>query len=133
MYEFADRCFKSLLKDLLEIRKRSYFSGVESQLEVESEVDNRFESNEDVASQAIHGIKTKATIGHPKRRLKGSLESRTKTTLTSSCISDLQQHACGARQVQSPECFSKVRYVTLLYNTRIYKSINIFWFMLIIS
>ena len=56
-----------------------------------------FESNEDVTSQAICGIKTKPTFGRFKRRLKGALEhrksfkSQTKTTLASSYVSDFSR------------------------------------------
>jgi hypothetical protein len=106
MYECADKCATKLFKYLQEMRKRCYSSGLEGQLEVQGEVNNSFESNEDVASQAIHEIKRKLTVGRPKRRLKGALEQRkssisqTKTIVASSCVSDLQQHASCARQVQ---------------------------------
>jgi hypothetical protein len=128
MYECADICAKKLFKYLQEMRKRCYSSGLEGQLEVQGEVDNSFESNEEVASQTIRGIKRKSTVGRPKRRLKGALERRkssiseTKTILASSCVSDLQQHARCVRQVQSLECLIEVRYVTLLYNIGIYNS-----------
>jgi hypothetical protein len=97
MYECADKCATKLFKYLQEMRKRCYSSGLEGQLEVQGEVNNSFESNEDVASQAIHEIKRKLTVGRPKRK---SSISQTKTIVASSCVSDLQQHASCARQVQ---------------------------------
>jgi hypothetical protein len=96
IYEYVDRCSKKLLKEVQEMRKICNFSGVEGHLVVQGEADNMFEPNEDIASQDIRGIKTKPTVGRPKRRLKGALErrksvkSQTVTTLASSCVSDLQ-------------------------------------------
>jgi hypothetical protein len=40
MYEYADRCFKKLLKDLQEMRKICYSNVVEGQLEVQGEAGN---------------------------------------------------------------------------------------------
>jgi hypothetical protein len=55
IYEYVDRCSKKLLKDVQEMRKIFYSSGVECQLEVQGEVDKRFEFNEVIASQVTMG------------------------------------------------------------------------------
>ena len=80
-------------------------------------------SDEDVAVPTIIGIKIKSFVGRPKRRLKGALErwknvkSQNKIVYTSSSVSNLQQEVHGARQFQSLEYLSKVRYFTFFYIT----------------
>jgi zinc finger SWIM domain-containing protein 3 len=121
MYECANRCSKKLLKYLQEMRTKCYSDGVECQLEVQGEGGSS--SDEDVALQAVLGIKTKSSVGRPKRRLKGALErrknvkSQNKIAYASSCVSNLHQAVRGTRQIQSLEYLSKVRYFTLFYIT----------------
>jgi hypothetical protein len=103
------------------MRTKCYSDGVECQLEVQGEGGSS--SDEDVALQAVLGIKTKSSVGRPKRRLKGALErrknvkSQNKIAYASSCVSNLHQAVRGTRQIQSLEYLSKVRYFTLFYIT----------------
>jgi hypothetical protein len=122
MYECANRCSNKLLKYLQEMRKKKcYSNSVECQLEVRGEGGSS--SDEDVVVPAIFGIKTKSSIGSPKRRLKGALErrknvkSQNKIVYASNSVSNLQQEVHGARQIQSLEYLSKVRYFTFFYIT----------------
>jgi hypothetical protein len=58
--------------------------------------------------------------------------SQNKTVYASSCVSNLQQQARGARRVKALEYIkSKMCYVPLYYKN-FYRSINAFWFMLTI-
>lgn len=49
------------------IRKICYSDGVEGQVEVKDEADNSYD--EDITLQAIRGIKTKPSIGRPKKKV----------------------------------------------------------------
>lgn len=117
MYDYAKRCSDTLLKDLQEMRKKSYSLNMKDQTGVHDEVvpedvlqgDNGCQSHEGITFQDICGIKTKPTVGRPKSRLKGVLEWPRNPK-------SQRKKACKSRQVQSLGCLNKVRYATLHYN-----------------
>ena len=112
MYEHTKECFEKLMRDLQEIRKKCHSNNMESCIEVHGDV-----TVDILQGDSIHRIKTKPTVGHPKRRLKSALEkkngkSRSKTTHAKKHASGLQKKACEARQVKSLGSLNKVRFVT---------------------
>ncbi|GMY08286.1 protein FAR1-RELATED SEQUENCE 5-like [Fagus crenata] len=75
MYECTKRYFQNILKDLQEMRKKFYSNS----MEVHGDVllgDGGIESHGNITSQGNCRIKTKPTVGRPKRRLKNALEQR---------------------------------------------------------
>ena len=75
MYECTKRYFQNILKDLQEMRKKIYSNS----MEVHGDVllgDGGIESHGNITSQGNCRIKTKPTVGRPKRRLKNALEQR---------------------------------------------------------
>jgi zinc finger SWIM domain-containing protein 3 len=75
MYECTKRYFQNILKDLQEMRKFFYSNS----MEVHGDVllgDGGIESHGNITSQGNCRIKTKPTVGRPKRRLKNALEQR---------------------------------------------------------
>ena len=80
MYEHAKECFEKLMKEFQEIRKKCHSNNMESCIEVHGDV-----TTDVLQGDSLCSIKTKPTIGRPKRRLKFALEkkngkSRSKTT-----------------------------------------------------
>ena len=111
MYEHTKECFEKLMRDLQEIRNKCHSNNMESCIEVHGDA-----PTDVLQGDSIHRIKTKPTVGHPKRRLKSALEkkngkSRSKTTHTKKHASGLQKKACEARQVESLGNLNKVRFV----------------------
>ena len=112
MYEHTKECFEKLMRDLQEIRNKCHSNNMESCTEVHGDV-----PADVLQGDSIHRIKTKPTVGRPKRRLKSALEkkngkSRSKTTHAKKHASGLQKKACEARQVKSLGSLNKVRFVT---------------------
>ncbi|CAN1163862.1 hypothetical protein LINPERPRIM_LOCUS32844 [Linum perenne] len=66
MYEYAYEVSVKLMKDLQEMRKK-----LPSQT-----LPDVCNSNHEQVDFAIAGVKTKATVGRPKGRIKGALEKR---------------------------------------------------------
>ncbi|CAN1163860.1 Protein FAR1-RELATED SEQUENCE 9 [Linum perenne] len=73
MYEYAYEVSVKLMKDLQEMRKKLPSQTLPDQSELSDEVCN---SNHEQVDFAIAGVKTKATVGRPKGRIKGALEKR---------------------------------------------------------
>ena len=107
------------MKELQEIRKKCHSNNMESCIKVHGDV-----TTDVLQGDSICRIKTKPTVGRPKRRLKSALEkkngkSRSKTTHAKKHASDLQKKNCEARQVESLGSLNKVRYITFHYNLSI--------------
>ena len=71
MCEHTKECFEKLMRDLQEIRKKCHSNNMESCIEVHGDV-----TADVLQGDSIHRIKTKPTVGCPKRRLKFALEKK---------------------------------------------------------
>ncbi|KAK9989590.1 hypothetical protein SO802_029829 [Lithocarpus litseifolius] len=112
MYEHTKEYFEKLMRDLQEIRKKCHSNNMQSCIEVHGDV-----TADVLQGDSIHKIKTKPTVGHPKRSLKSALEkkngkSRSKTTHAKKHGNGLQKIASEARQVESLGSLNKVTTTT---------------------
>ena len=120
MYEHTKESFEKLMKELQEIRKKCHSNNMESCIEVHGDV-----TTDVLQGDSICRIKTKPTVGRPKRNLKSALKKknskpRSKTTHAKKHASGLpKKKDCEARQVESLGSLNKVRYVTFHYNLSI--------------
>ena len=91
MYEHTKESFEKLMKELQEIRKKCHSNNMESCIEVHGDV-----TTDVLQGDSICRIKTKPTIGRPKRKLKSALKK--KNSKPRSKTTHAKKHANGLQK-----------------------------------